>query len=151
KCNLRCTYCMPAEGLAWLPNQSLLTDVEIGRLIAIAVQRLGVNEIRFTGGEPLLRPGLVDIVAAAASMAPRPTLSVTTNALGRPVWAAPLAPAGLDGVNVSLAPLRADRLEALTRRRRLDDVIDGARAADEAGLRPVKLNAVLMRGINEDE
>jgi cyclic pyranopterin phosphate synthase len=151
RCNLRCTYCMPAEGLAWLPNPSLLTDAEICRLIAIAVQRLGVNEIRFTGGEPLLRPGLVDIVAAAASLRPRPTLSVTTNALGLSRLAAPLAKAGLDRVNVSLDTLQPDRFEALTRRRRLDDVIEGARAADEAGLRPVKLNAVLMRGVNDDE
>jgi GTP 3',8-cyclase len=151
KCNLRCTYCMPAEGLAWLPHESLLTDDEIGRLIAIAVERLGVNEIRFTGGEPLLRPGLVGIIAAAASLAPRPTLSVTTNAVGLTRLAGPLAEAGLDRVNVSLDTLRPDRFAALTRRNRLDDVIAGARAADEAGLRPVKLNAVLMRGINEDE
>jgi cyclic pyranopterin phosphate synthase len=151
KCNLRCTYCMPAEGLAWLPNQSLLTDAEIGRLIAIAVERLGINEIRFTGGEPLLRPGLVGIIAAAASLTPRPTLSVTTNAVGLTRLAGPLAEAGLDRVNVSLDTLRRDRFEALTRRDRLDEVVAGARAADEAGLRPVKLNAVLMRGINEDE
>jgi GTP 3',8-cyclase len=151
KCNLRCTYCMPAEGLAWLPHESLLTDDEIGRLIAIAVERLGVNEIRFTGGEPLLRPGLVGIIAAAASLTPRPTLSVTTNAVGLTRLAGPLAEAGLDRVNVSLDTLRPDRFAELTRRNRLDDVIAGARAADEAGLRPVKLNAVLMRGINEDE
>jgi cyclic pyranopterin phosphate synthase len=151
KCNLRCTYCMPAEGLAWLPHESLLTDAEISRLIAIAVERLGVNEIRFTGGEPLLRPGLVDIVVAAASLNPRPTLSVTTNALGLARLAAPLASAGLDRVNVSLDTLRADRFQELTRRGRLDDVLAGAAAADEAGLRPVKLNAVLMRGINDDE
>jgi cyclic pyranopterin phosphate synthase len=151
RCNLRCTYCMPAEGLAWLPHESLLTDAEISRLIAIAVERLGVNEIRFTGGEPLLRPGLVDIVVAAASLNPRPTLSVTTNALGLSRLAAPLAAAGLDRVNVSLDTLREDRFQALTRRNRLDDVLAGAAAADEAGLRPVKLNAVLMRGINDDE
>src|SRR5215475_2719876 len=151
KCNLRCTYCMPAEGLAWLPHESLLTDAEISRLIEIAVERLGVNEIRFTGGEPLLRPGLVDIVVAAASLNPRPPLSVTTNALGLSKLAAPLAAAGLDRVNVSLDTLRPDRFQELTRRSRLDDVLAGATAADEAGLRPVKLNAVLMRGINDDE
>src|SRR6185369_11234837 len=77
RCNLRCTYCMPEQGLAWLPKQTLLTDAEIGRLLAVAVGDLGVTEIRFTGGEPLLRPGLVDIVAAAAALTPRPTLSVT--------------------------------------------------------------------------
>jgi GTP 3',8-cyclase len=151
KCNLRCTYCMPAEGLAWLPHESLLTDEEISRLIAIAVERLGVNEIRFTGGEPLLRPGLTAIVLAAASLHPRPTLSVTTNALGLSKLAQPLAAAGLDRVNVSLDTLRPDRFEALTRRNRLADVFAGAKAADEAGLRPVKLNAVLMKGINDDE
>jgi cyclic pyranopterin phosphate synthase len=142
---------MPAEGLAWLPHESLLTDDEISRLLAIAVQRLGINEIRFTGGEPLLRPGLVGIVLAAASLHPRPTLSVTTNALGLSKLAQPLAAAGLDRVNVSLDTLRPERFEALTRRQRLDDVIAGAKAADDAGLRPVKLNAVLMKGINDDE
>jgi cyclic pyranopterin phosphate synthase len=151
KCNLRCTYCMPEEGLAWLPKNELLTDDEISRLIDIAVVRLGVNEIRFTGGEPLLRPGLLAIVAAAAALSPRPKMSVTTNALGLSRLAAPLAAAGLDRVNVSLDTLRADRFEELTRRSRLDDVLAGAAAADAAGLRPVKLNAVLMRGINEDE
>jgi len=151
RCNLRCTYCMPEEGLAWLPKQSLLTDEEMVRLIGIAVQRLGVEEIRFTGGEPLLRPGLPAIVAAATSLRPRPTTSITTNGLGLPKLAGVLAAAGLDRVNISLDSLRADRFAELTRRDRLADVLAGARAADEAGLRPVKLNAVLMRGINDDE
>jgi len=151
RCNLRCTYCMPEEGLAWLPKQSLLTDEEMVRLIGIAVQRLGVEEIRFTGGEPLLRPGLPAIVAGATSLRPRPTTSITTNGLGLPKLAGVLAAAGLDRVNISLDSLRADRFAELTRRDRLADVLAGARAADEAGLRPVKLNAVLMRGINDDE
>ena len=87
KCNLRCTYCMPEEGLAWLPHESLLTDDEIGRLIAIAVQRLGVNEIRFTGGEPLLRPGLVGIVLAAASLrSPSVPSRLRPTASGWPSW-----------------------------------------------------------------
>ena len=95
RCNLRCTYCMPEEGLAWLPKQTLLTDDEVGRLVRVAVERLGVTEIRFTGGEPLLRPGLPAIVANAASLRPRPKLSVTTNGIGlerlairwrRPAW-----------------------------------------------------------------
>jgi cyclic pyranopterin phosphate synthase len=151
RCNLRCTYCMPEEGLAWLPKQSLLTDDEMVRLVTIAVQRLGVDEIRFTGGEPLLRPGLTAIVAAVAALAPRPTMSVTTNALGLAKLAGPLAAAGLDRVNVSLDTLRPDRFASLTRRDRLADVLAGARAAADAGLRPIKLNAVLMRGINDDE
>jgi cyclic pyranopterin phosphate synthase len=151
KCNLRCTYCMPEEGLAWLPKQTLLSDEEIERLVGIAVRRLGVNEVRFTGGEPLLRPGLVKIVAAAAALRPRPKLSVTTNGIGLERTAGALAGAGLDRVNVSLDTLRADRFKALARRDRLDDVLAGLRAADANGLRPVKLNAVLMRGINDDE
>jgi cyclic pyranopterin phosphate synthase len=151
KCNLRCTYCMPAEGLAWLPKQTLLTDDEIERLVGIAVVRLGVAEVRFTGGEPLLRPGLVKIVAAASELRPRPKLSVTTNGIGLERIATALAAAGLDRVNVSIDTLRPDRFERLTRRDRLDDVLAGLRAADAAGLQPVKLNSVLMRGINDDE
>jgi cyclic pyranopterin phosphate synthase len=151
KCNLRCTYCMPEEGLNWLPKQTLLTDDEINRLVRVAVERLGVTEVRFTGGEPLLRPGLTRIVEHAAGLTPRPKLSVTTNGIGLERVAATLAAVGLDRVNVSLDTLDPDRFEALARRRRLDDVLAGLRAADAAGLRPVKLNAVLMRGINADE
>ena len=151
RCNLRCSYCMPAEGLAWLPNQDVLTDAEIGRLLGIAVRDLGVTEIRFTGGEPLIRSGLLEIVAAAAALSPRPRLSVTTNGIGLTRLAQPLVDAGLDRVNVSLDTLRADRFATLTRRDRLTDVLAGLAAADAAGLRPVKINAVLMRGVNEDE
>src|SRR4030088_1592201 len=95
KCNLRCTYCMPGEGLAWLPKQTLLSDEEIERLVRIAVRCLGGNDVRFTGGEPLLRPGLVKIVAAAAALRPRPKLSVTTNGIGLERMAGALAAAGL--------------------------------------------------------
>jgi GTP 3',8-cyclase len=151
RCNLRCTYCMPAEGLDWLPSPTLLTDDEIVRLVRIAVERLGVTEVRFTGGEPLIRRGLVGIVERAAALSPRPRLSVTTNALGLARLAAPLQSAGLDRVNVSLDTLQADRFAALARRDRLSDVIEGLAAAEAAGLRPVKVNAVLMRGINDDE
>ncbi len=151
RCNLRCTYCMPAEGLPWLPTREILTDDEINRLVRIAVQRLGVTEVRFTGGEPLLRPGLVGIIAAAAALAPRPRLSVTTNAIGLERLAQPLAGAGLDRINVSLDTLDPDRFFRLAHRRRLDDTLAGLAAADAAGLRPIKLNTVLMRGINDDE
>jgi cyclic pyranopterin phosphate synthase len=151
RCNLRCTYCMPAEGLDWLPSPTLLTDDEIVRLVRIAVERLGVTEVRFTGGEPLIRRGLVSIVERVAALSPRPRLSVTTNALGLARLAAPLQAAGLDRVNVSLDTLQADRFAALARRDRLADVINGLAAAEAAGLRPVKVNAVLMRGINDDE
>ncbi|RIQ28141.1 GTP 3',8-cyclase MoaA [Jiangella rhizosphaerae] len=151
RCNLRCTYCMPEEGLAWLPRQDVLTDDEVVRLVRIAVERLGVREVRFTGGEPLLRRGLVDIVAACARLEPRPELSLTTNAVGLARVAGALADAGLDRVNGSLDTLRPDRFETLTHRRRLDDVLAGLAAAREAGLDPIKINAVLMRGVNDDE
>ena len=151
RCNLRCTYCMPEEGLVWLPKQTLLTDDEVVRLVRVAAERLGVTEVRFTGGEPLLRPGLVRIVAESSQLRPRPRLSLTTNGIGLTRLAAALADAGLDRVNVSLDTLRPERFEALARRRRLEDVLDGLRAAHDAGLRPVKLNAVLMRGVNDDE
>lgn len=151
RCNLRCTYCMPEEGLAWLPRQDVLTDDEVVRLVRIGVERLGVREVRFTGGEPLLRRGLVDIVAACARLEPRPELSLTTNAVGLARMAGALAEAGLDRVNGSLDTLRADRFEALTHRRRHDDVLAGLAAASAAGLDPVKINTVLMRGVNDDE
>lgn len=142
---------MPAEGLVWLPKQSVLTDDEVVRLLGIAVTRLGVTEIRFTGGEPLLRPGLVEIVARVARLEPRPQLSLTTNGIGLDRLAPALRAAGLDRVNVSLDTLRRDRFITLARRDQLDAVLTGLHAADAAGLRPVKLNAVLMRGINDDE
>ncbi|WP_338778114.1 GTP 3',8-cyclase MoaA [Streptomyces sp. DG1A-41] len=151
RCNLRCTYCMPEEGLAWLAKQELLTDDEVVRLIRIAVTDLGVTEVRFTGGEPLLRPGLVGIVARCAALAPRPKLSLTTNGIGLSRTAAALRDAGLDRVNVSLDTLRPHRFKTLTRRDRHHDVLAGLTAAREAGLAPVKINAVLMRGLNDDE
>jgi cyclic pyranopterin phosphate synthase len=149
RCNLRCSYCMPAEGLDWLPKPDVLTDDEVNRLVGIAVELLGVQEIRFTGGEPLLRPGLVGIVAAAAARSPRPQVSLTTNAIGLARIAPALAAAGLDRINVSLDTLDPHRFKAITRRDRLDDVLNGLRAASEAGLNPVKVNAVLLRGVND--
>ena len=151
RCNLRCSYCMPAEGLDWLPDETVLTDDEIVRLIRIAVTRLGINEIRFTGGEPLVRRGLVGIVAQSRAISAEVELSVTTNALGLARMADQLAAAGLDRVNVSLDSIRAETFAAITRRDRLRDVIDGLAAAKAAGLGPVKVNAVLMRGMNDDQ
>ncbi len=151
RCNLRCTYCMPEEGLQWLPKPQLLSDEEIVRLVRIAVTLLGVTEVRFTGGEPLLRPGLVGIVAACAALDPRPELSLTTNALGLARTAEALRAAGLDRVNVSLDTLDPAVFHTLTRRNRLPDVIAGLAAAEAAGLRPVKINTVLMRGVNDHE
>ncbi|RKN14632.1 GTP 3',8-cyclase MoaA [Micromonospora musae] len=151
KCNLRCTYCMPAEGLPWLAGPELLTDDEIVRLVGVAVRRLGVTEVRFTGGEPLIRPGLVGIVAAVAALDPRPRISLTTNGIGLDRLAPALRAAGLDRVNVSLDTLDPDRFTELTRRPRLDAVLAGMAGAAAAGLSPVKINSVLMRGVNDDE
>jgi GTP 3',8-cyclase len=151
RCNLRCTYCMPPEGLDWLPNDKILTNDEIVRLVDIAVTQLGIQEVRFTGGEPLVRRGVVDIIERCAQLTPRPDLSVTTNALGLARLAQPLADAGLDRVNVSLDTVRSDTFKELTLRDRFHDVVAGLKAADDAGLRPVKVNAVLMRGVNDDQ
>jgi cyclic pyranopterin phosphate synthase len=151
RCNLRCTYCMPEEGLQWLAKPDLLTDDEIVRLISIAVTDLGITEVRFTGGEPLLRPGLVGIVERCAALEPRPTMSLTTNGIGLQRTARALKDAGLDRVNVSLDTLRPDVFQALTRRKRHQDVLTGLEAARAAGLIPVKVNAVLMPGLNDDE
>jgi GTP 3',8-cyclase len=151
RCNLRCSYCMPPEGLDWLPNPSLLTDDEVVRLITIAVERLGITEVRFTGGEPLLRRGLPAIVAATAALRPRPEISLTTNGIGLDRLAGPLHAAGLDRINVSLDTLRPATFKLLARRDRLDDVLAGLSAAAATGLAPVKVNAVLMRGMNDDE
>ena len=151
RCNLRCDYCMPAEGLDWLPKPDLLTDGEVVRLIRIGVERLGIAEVRFTGGEPLLRRGLLDIVARTAELRPRPEISLTTNAIGLERLAAPLHTAGLDRINVSLDTLRPETFRALARRDRLTDVLAGLSAAAAAGLGPIKVNTVLMRGKNDDE
>jgi cyclic pyranopterin phosphate synthase len=151
RCNLRCSYCMPPEGLQWLPKVEQLTDDEVVRLVRIGVEDLGIREVRFTGGEPLLRPGLVGIVEAATALTPRPEVSLTTNAIGLARVAPALAAAGLDRINVSLDTLDRERFRQLTHRDRLDDVLAGLRAAHDAGLTPVKVNAVLLRGINEDD
>ena len=151
KCNLRCSYCMPAEGLNWLPREQVLTDDELVRLVRIGVELLGIEEVRFTGGEPLLRPGLEAIVAAAAALHPRPDLSLTTNGIGLARRASALASAGLDRVNVSLDTLDPERFATLTRRQRHGDVLAGLHAAAQAGLGPVKVNSVLLRGVNDDE
>lgn len=150
RCNLRCTYCMPPEGLEWLPKPELLDDDELLRLISIGVTRLGITEIRFTGGEPLLRRGLPGIIAGTTDLHPRPRTALTTNGIGLARTAPALAEAGLDRVNVSLDTLDPEVFEQLARRRRLDDVLSGLAAAAEAGLTPVKVNTVLMRGVNED-
>jgi cyclic pyranopterin phosphate synthase len=151
RCNLRCSYCMPPEGLDWLPTDEVLSDAEVVRLITVGVEQLGIREVRFTGGEPLLRPGLEEIIAATAALRPRPDVSLTTNAIGLARRANRLAAAGLDRINVSLDTLDPARFKQLTRRDRHGDVLAGLEAAARAGLGPVKVNAVLLRGVNDDE
>jgi cyclic pyranopterin phosphate synthase len=151
RCNLRCTYCMPEEGLAWMPREQQLTDDEVSRLIRIAVEQLGVTDVRFTGGEPMIRRGLTGIITAAAALKPRPKLSITTNGIGLERLAGPLRDAGLDRVNVSLDTLSPARFLKLTHRDRHADVLKGLAGAAQVGLTPVKINTVLMRGVNDDE
>ena len=150
RCSLRCTYCMPAEGLPWVPSADMLTTDELVRVVGVAVG-LGVDEVRLTGGEPLLHPDVVDVVARLRRLPTPPRVSITTNGLRLPGLAAPLADAGLERINISLDTLRRDRFAALTRRDRLVDVLAGVAAAKAAGLQPVKINAVLLRGVNDDE
>src|SRR5262249_16879403 len=133
RCNLRGTSGMPAEGLPWLPGPELLTDDELVRLVRVAVQRLGVTEVRFTGGEPLLRPTLVDLVRRVTELRPRPRTALTTNGIGLTRVARSLAAAGLDRVNVSLDTLDPDRFVAISRRPRLPDVLAGLLAAEAGG------------------
>lgn len=151
RCNLRCSYCMPAEGLNWLPTDQILTDDEVLRLIRVAVTRLGVERIRFTGGEPLLRKGLERIIAGASDIGAvvgGVDLALTTNGLGLDRRVHGLVRAGLRRVNVSLDSLDPVRYARITRRDRLPDVLRGIEAAAAAGLNPVKVNSVIVREQN---
>ena len=150
RCNLRCTYCMPAEGLDWTPTDEILTGDELIRVISLFVDE-GVSEVRFTGGEPLLRPDLEQIIAGVAGLPDPPSISLTTNGIGLDSRAARLRDAGLTRINVSLDTLDRERFTALTRRDRIERVFAGMFAARDAGLDPVKVNTVLMRGVNDDE
>ncbi|WP_226346200.1 GTP 3',8-cyclase MoaA [Agilicoccus flavus] len=147
-CNLRCTYCMPAEGLDWMAKPQMLTDDELLRVVGVFVS-LGITQVRLTGGEPLLRRGLPDIVAGIAALDPSPRIAMTSNGVGLARTAQALADAGLTRVNISLDTTDRLTFKALTRRDRLDDVVAGLAAAAHAGLTPVKVNAVAMRGIND--
>ncbi len=141
---------MPAEGVPWLPRNTLLSATELMRIVEIAVAE-GVTEVRLTGGEPLLRPDVVDIIAAINSIDNAPEISITTNGIMLPRLAERLAHAGLARVNISLDTLDRARFKEVTRRDRLGDVLDGIDAAKAAGMTPVKINSVLMRGINDHE
>ena len=148
RCNFRCLYCMPAEGLPWLPASDVLDHEELVRALRVAVE-LGVRTIRITGGEPTLRRDLVDVVAALSGLGVE--LSLTTNGYLMDRLAAPLAEAGLARANVSLDSLRRDRFRDITRRDGLDRVLAGIDATLAAGLHPVKINTVVVRGFNDDE
>ena len=154
RCNLRCTYCMPAEGVPWTPTPELLTTDELLRIVDVAVSA-GITEVRLTGGEPLLRPDIVDVVRGIAAMTSHDgepvEVSMTTNALRLPRLAGPLRDAGLTRVNISLDTLRPDRFLQMARRDRFADTLTGIQAADDAGFHPLKLNTVLLRGVNDDE
>ncbi len=150
KCSLRCTYCMPEEGLPAIPRSLLLTPAEIGRLVGIGARDLGVREVRFTGGEPLLRADLAEILAATRAAAPGLPMALTTNGVGLDKRLPALLDAGLTRVNISLDTVDREHFARLTRRDRLPAVLAGIEAARAAGLTPLKVNAVLMRETLED-
>ncbi len=150
RCNLRCQYCMPADFADWLPGDHLLTVDELVLVVGVAVEH-GITSVRLTGGEPTLRPDLPEIVRRIAALPTPPRLSLTTNGLRLAALAGPLADAGLERVNISLDTLDAERFRRLTFRDRHADVLAGIEAAIAAGLHPVKVNSVLMRGVNDDE
>ncbi|MDO5663330.1 MAG: GTP 3',8-cyclase MoaA [Brachybacterium sp.] len=150
-CNLRCTYCMPASGLTFLGKDQVLSTEEAVRMVRIGVEQLGVRTVRFTGGEPLTRPDLPEIIAGVAALEPRPDISLTTNAIGLEVRAQGLADAGLDRINVSLDSVVAETFEVITRRPLLHRVLEGIDGARRAGLDPIKINAVLLPGVNDHE
>jgi GTP 3',8-cyclase len=149
RCNFRCTYCMPAEGMNWLPRAEILTFEEIDRLAGIFIS-LGVRTIRLTGGEPLARRDLHTLVAMLAARNPD-DLAMTTNGTMLAAHARALAAAGLSRVNVSVDSLLRHRFAEMTRRDALDSVLEGLRAAEDAGLRPIKVNCVVIGGMNEGE
>jgi len=155
RCNLRCRYCMPAEGLDWLPRNDLLTFAEITRVARVCVERFGFSSIRLTGGEPTVRAHLPRLVGMLAELSPLSgdplDLALTTNGTAFPLLADALREAGLGRVNISCDSLRHDRFEAITRRDALEQVLEGIDAAIAAGFSPVKVNCVLERGVNDDE
>jgi GTP 3',8-cyclase len=149
RCNFRCTYCMPAEGMQWLPREELLTYEEQARIARVCVERFGFEAIRITGGEPTVRAHLPRLIAMLAPL--DVDLALTSNGVKLPEMAHDLAAAGLRRINVSLDSLRPDTFTALTRRDDLERVLAGVDAALDAGLDPVKVNCVVIRGVNDDE
>jgi len=150
RCNLRCIYCMPPEGVPWRPHEDILRFEEIEKIVRVAVE-LGISKVRLTGGEPLVRLGITDLVSDLARIPGVDDLAMTTNGTLLSRYAAPLAEAGLRRVNISLDTLRPERFRHITRLGRLEDVLDGMEAARRAGLEPIKINTVAIRGVNDDE
>lgn len=150
RCNYRCVYCMPAEGMTWMPREELLSYEEIGRIVRVFAA-MGLQRVRLTGGEPLIRADIDKLVAEVAAVPGIRDVAMTTNAHHLARLAPRLAAAGLTRVNVSIDSLRAERFAALTRGGDLARVLEGIEAARAAGLTPVKLNVVLLRGENDDE
>ena len=150
RCNFRCTYCMPAEGLAWLPKEEILTFEELTRLLRIFVG-LGVRSLKVTGGEPTVRADLPTLVGMFRGVGPDLDISITTNGVLLDRLAGPLAEAGVDRATVSCDSLMRHRFEEMTRRDALDKVLAGLRAAEAAGLTPIKINVVVIGGTNDDE
>ncbi|MEX0753745.1 MAG: GTP 3',8-cyclase MoaA [Actinomycetota bacterium] len=150
RCNFRCTYCMPAEGLAWLPKHEILTFEELTRVLGIFVS-LGVGSIKVTGGEPLVRADLPTLVGMFRSVGPDLDISLTTNGVLLERHAAALADAGIDRATVSVDSLLRHRFQEMTRRDALDTVLAGLRAAERAELTPIKINCVVIGGTNDDE
>jgi cyclic pyranopterin phosphate synthase len=150
RCNFRCLYCMPLSGLEWLPKSSILTYEEIARVVG-ELAPLGLRRLRITGGEPTLRPDVERLIEMLRSIPEIEDISLSTNGVRLPSLARTFARAGLDRVNISADSLRPDRIKAISRRTTDFDPIAAARAAEEAGLSPIKINVVVMRGINDDE
>jgi cyclic pyranopterin phosphate synthase len=150
RCNLRCVYCMPKDGMEWQPRRDQLTVDEIVRVVEVAVQG-GVRRVRLTGGEPLVHPRIEEIVKRLASVQKLEEVSLTTNAMLLERYAKVLADAGLRRVNISLDTLDRGRFQSITRGGDINRVWKGITAAEQAGLRPIKLNTVIVRGVNADE
>ena len=150
RCNFRCVYCMPLDGLAWLPKTEILTYEEITEVVR-QLAPLGLRRLRLTGGEPTIRPDLVALVGMLKAVSGIEDIALSTNGVKLPELAAPLRAAGLDRVNISADSLRADRIASIARRKFAFDPVVSAQSAEAAGLDPIKLNVVVMRGINDDE
>ncbi len=150
RCNLRCVYCMPPEGVPWIPHPGILSFEEIERIVR-ATATVGMRKIRITGGEPLVRRDLVQLIARLAAVPGIEDIAMTTNATLMSQFAEPLARAGLQRINVSLDTLKPDRFARITRGGHLEQVMEGIKAAEKAAIAPIKINAVVLRGVNDDE